>query len=162
MKYLPFEHIIYNTDLSEEEVITRLSGFVEPEKFGSRKRSDKEYEGYLYENGFEINRIIKNRNSFAPDISGLIQKNNNGAQIEVKMRLKWYVFIFLIGWCSLAMLFLLVMLVKERDIIDILLPIFMLVFVYVLTMIGFKIESNQSKDDLKKYFAAEIIRKNKE
>ncbi|MBP2615935.1 hypothetical protein J2772_001075 [Chryseobacterium jejuense] len=45
MKYLPFEHIIYSTNLSEEEVITRLSGCVEPTKFGFRKRSDKEYEG---------------------------------------------------------------------------------------------------------------------
>ncbi|MBP2615936.1 hypothetical protein [Chryseobacterium jejuense] len=50
------------------------------------------------------------------------------------------------------------MLAKERDIIDIFLPIFMLVFVYALTMIGFKIESNQSKDDFKKYFEAEIKR----
>ncbi|SDI17128.1 hypothetical protein [Chryseobacterium jejuense] len=158
MKYLPFEHIIYSTNLSEEEVFTRLSGFVEPEKFGFKKRSDKEYEGYVYESGFEISRIIKNRNSFAPDISGIIQKNNKGAQIEVKMRLKWYVLIFLIGWCLLAILFLLVMLVKVRDIIDILLPLFMLAFVYALTMIGFKIESNQSKDDFKKYFAAEIER----
>jgi hypothetical protein len=84
MKYLPFEHIIYSTNLSEEEVITRLSGCVEPKKFGFRKRSDKEYEGYIYENGFEINRIIKNRNSFDPDISGIFRKIIIGYKLRLK------------------------------------------------------------------------------
>ncbi|WP_265131323.1 hypothetical protein [Chryseobacterium oranimense] len=48
MKYLPFERITYKTNLSEQEVLTRLSGFVEPKKFGLGRNPIKEYEGELF------------------------------------------------------------------------------------------------------------------
>ncbi|AZB35921.1 hypothetical protein [Chryseobacterium bernardetii] len=73
MKYLPFERIVFNTNLPEQEVMTRLLDFVEPKKFFSWKHI-KDYEGSVDTNSFDISRVVKYRNSFLPQISGSIQK----------------------------------------------------------------------------------------
>lgn len=159
MKYLPFERITYKTNLSEQEVLTRLSGFVEPKKFGLGRNPIKEYEGSVNSNSFEIQRVIKNRNSFLPQISGTIQKNNGETQIKIIMKLHWVVFVFLIFWCGFVVLFLIGILVMEDlKSLEFFLPMFMLLFVYALTMYGFKSESKKSREYLKKSFEAEIIK----
>lgn len=96
MKYLPFERITYRTHLSEQEVLKRLSGFVEPKKFGLGKNYIKEYEGSVNENSFEISKVIQYRNSFLPQIRGRIQKENGGTQIQVTMSLHVFVLFFFI------------------------------------------------------------------
>lgn len=157
MKYLPFEHIIYTTHLSKQEIIKRLSDATEPKRntFASNRKSTKEYEGFINDDHFEINRIIRNRNSFLPQISGLIQENTHETQIEVKMKLNWFVVIFLIFSCSFVLCFFITILIAvEKIYFDVLIPVGMLVFVYALTMLGFKIESMRSKEDLKKIFDA--------
>lgn len=157
MKYLPFERITYRTNLSEQEVITRLLDFVEPKKFGFGRNPVKEYEGFINNNYFEINRIIKGRNSFLPQISGVIQKHHYETQIEVKMKLHWLVFVFLIFWCGFVVLFLISTLIMEDlKSLNFFLPIFMLIFAYLLTMYGFKSESKKSKEDLIRIFEARI------
>ncbi|SHM19843.1 hypothetical protein SAMN05444360_1099 [Chryseobacterium carnipullorum] len=158
MKYLPFERIIYRTNLSEQEIITRLSGFVEPKKFGFGRTSSKEYEGFINNNCFEINRMINYRNSFLPQIKGTIQKGNYGTQIEVTMKLHVFVFVFLLFWCGFVMFFLISLcLVQQKISVFFLVPVGMLLFVYALTMFGFKTESKESKEFLKKSFESEII-----
>ncbi|MDQ0780752.1 hypothetical protein [Chryseobacterium sp. W4I1] len=158
MKYLPYERIVYRTNLSEEEIMTKLSGFVEPKKFRFGKTSVKEYEGFINNNSFEINRIINNRNSFLPQIKGIIQKNNYGTQIEVTMRLQVFVFLFLIMWCGFVLFFLIgICIAQEKISLLFFAPMAMLLFVYTLTMFGFKIESKKSKEFLRKSFEAEII-----
>lgn len=158
MKYLPFERIIYRTNLSEQEVITRLSSFVEPRKFGFGRNPIKEYEGSVNNNSFEIQKVIKNRNSFLPQISGTIQKNNGETQIKITMQLHWIVFVFLIFWCGFVVLFLIGILVMEDlKSLEFFSPMFMLLFVYALTMYGFKSESKKSKEYFEKNFDAKII-----
>lgn len=162
MKYLPFERIIYKTNLSEKEVVTRLSGFVEPKKFGLGKNYIKEYEGSIYNNSFEISRVIQYRNSFLPQINGKIQNENNGTQIQVTMSLHAFVFFFLIVWCSFALIFFIgvsIKTIREKEIsVELFLPLGMLLFVYALTMAGFKSESKQAKEYLRRSFDAEIIK----
>ncbi len=156
MKYLPFEHIVYTTNFSEQEVTTRLSNYIESRKVRMFKNNPtKEYEGFISDNKFEINRIIKGRNSFLPQIIGTIQKFNEETQIEVKMQLHWAVKAFLIFWCSSVIFFLIITLMKGMS-IEILFPISMLLFAYLLTMLGFKSESKKSKNDLKRIFEARI------
>lgn len=161
MKYLPFEHLIYQTNLSEKEVIVKLSDYMQTKRnrFKFNGNPTKEYEGFINGNSFEINRIIKNRNSFLPQITGTIQRNNNETQIEVKMRLDWAVFGFLFFWCSFVLFFLIMTLTQSEISTDILIPFFMLLFAYLLTMLGFKIESKRSKKDLEKMLGAKIIKK---
>ncbi|QBA21182.1 hypothetical protein EU348_08270 [Chryseobacterium indologenes] len=162
MKYLPFERIIYRTSLSEQEVLTRLSGFVEPKKFGLGKNYIKEYEGSVDNNSFEISRVIQYRNSFLPQINGKIQNGNNETQIQVTMSLNAFVFFFLIVWCSFALIFFIgvsIKAIREKEIaVELFLPLGMLLFVYALTMVGFKSESKQAKEYLRRSFDAEIVK----
>ncbi|MCC3217516.1 hypothetical protein LIV57_19830 [Chryseobacterium sp. X308] len=162
MKYLPFERITYKTNLSEKEVLTRLSGFVEPKKFGLGKNYIKDYEGSVDNNSFEISRVIQYRNSFLPQINGKIQNENNGTQIQVTMSLNAFVFFFLIVWCSFALIFFIgvsIKTIREKEIsLELFLPLSMLLFVYALTMVGFKSESKQAKDYLRRSFDAEIVK----
>ncbi len=159
MKYLPYEHITYKTNLSEQEVLTRLSGFVEPKKFGLGRNYIKEYEGSIDNNSFEISRVIQYRNSFLPDINGIIQKNNNGTEIQVIMRLNLFVLIFLLFWCSISTcVFIMITLTQKKMSVEFFMPLLMLIFVYALTMVCFKIESKKSKEYLRRSFEAEIIK----
>ncbi|WP_330745640.1 hypothetical protein [Chryseobacterium sp. CP-77] len=162
MKYLPFERITYKTNLSEKEVLTRLSGFVEPKKFGLGKNYIKDYEGSVDNNSFEISRVIQYRNSFLPQINGKIQNGNNGTQIQVTMSLNAFVFFFLIVWCSFALIFFIgvsIKAIREKEIaVELFLPLGMLLFVYALTMVGFKSESKQAKEYLRRSFDAEIVK----
>ncbi|MDR3022710.1 hypothetical protein [Chryseobacterium sp.] len=159
MKYLPYERITYKTNLSEQEVLTRLSGFVEPKKSGLGRNPIKDYEGSINKNRFDISRVIKNRNSFLPQINGAIQENNYGTEIEVTMKLDVLVFIFLIFWCSIAIgIFITIGLTEKIMSLEFFMPLLMLLFVYALAMVGFKIESKKSKEYLRKNFEAEIIR----
>lgn len=160
MKYLPYERITYKTNLSEQEVLTRLSGFVEPKKFGLGRNPMKDYEGSINNNRFEISKVIQYRNSFLPQINGRIQ-NDDGTQIQVTLSLHAFVSFFLIVWCSFALFFFIgvsIRDIREKEIsVEFFLPLLMLLFVYALTMVGFKSESKQSKEYLRRSFEAEII-----
>ncbi|MFZ4927644.1 hypothetical protein [Chryseobacterium sp. Mn2064] len=159
MKYLPFEHIIYRTDLPEQEVMQRLSDHVQPKKWGFRDNQPKDYEGFVDGNRFEINRIIENRNSFLPQINGIVQNKNNKTEVEVTMRLQGPVLGFLVVFCGFAIcFFLVVMTTEKKPHITFFMPLFMLLFIYVLSMAGFKWESRKSKAYLKERFEAEIIK----
>lgn len=158
MKYLPFEHIIYTSNLSKRDIIKRLSDCMETKGngfFTFNNKTTKEYEGFIDDHHFEINRIIKYRNSFLPRISGSIQENNNETHIEVKMKLHMFVLIFMVFWCLFVLFFLITVLIAvEKISFVVLIPVGMLLFAYALTMFGFKSESMRSKEDLKKIFEA--------
>jgi len=162
MKLLPFENIIYKTNLSESEVIKRLNDSIEPEKtlrinlFGNK--STRPYEGCISKKQFKINRIISYRNSFLPRIKGTIQTDTQGTSIHVKMRLHLTVIIFLTIWCGGVgagfITFLSYSIFSNEFNPGILGTIGMLIFAYVLTMGGFKFESKKSKSYLSCLFKA--------
>lgn len=165
MKFLPIENITYKTKLKEAEIFGRLSDLIEPEKtfrlgfFSSGPT--KPYEGRINGSTFDIRRIISYRNSFLPRINGIIEKDYDGINIKVKMRLHIVVIIFLCFWCGgvgLACIAVLTQFFGQSDFNPAtLIPFGMLLFVYVLTMAAFKYESNKSKKDLQRIFEAEII-----
>lgn len=165
MKFLPTENITYKTRLKEDEIIRRLSDFIEPEKtfrfeiFSSG--SKKSYEGQINGQTFNIKRIIGYRNSFLPRINGVIERDFDGLTIKVKMRLHIFVIVFLCIWCGGVGLGCIAFLAQALNSSEInpatLIPFGMLIFAYLLTMSGFKFESNKSKRDLQTIFEAEII-----
>lgn len=165
MKFLPAENITYKTRLNEDEIIKRLSDYIEPEKtfwlgmFNSS--STKSYEGQIEGQRFNIKRIIKYRNSFLPRINGVIERDLDGLTIKVKMRLHIFVIVFLCIWCGGVGLGCIALLTESLNSSEInlatLIPFGMLMFAYLLTMGGFKFESNKSKRDLQTIFEAEII-----
>lgn len=162
MKYLPFERITYSTSLSQQEIIKRLSDVVEPKKISFRRNYTKDYVGSVDTDSFDISRVINYRNSFLPQIYGNIQNNNYGTEIQVTMTLDGFVFLFTIGWCLMASSFFVFILMKgirgEAIAVEFFIPLMMLLFMYGLTMAGFKIESKKSKEYLRKIFEAEIKR----
>lgn len=163
MKFLPLEKLIYKTHLNEEKVIQRLSEIVEPKKtfrsilFGSY--AAKAYEGEISGQAFAIRRIIRYRNSFLPEISGSVGSDYDGTTITVKMRMNILVIIFLCFWCAVVVFvgiaFMAKMIATGFNFLE-LIPVGLLLFVYALTMGGFKWESNKSKKDLQELFEAEI------
>lgn len=165
MKFLPLENITYKTSLKEEEAVKRLLDSIEPEKtfrFEVFSRgSSKSYEGQVNGQTFDIRRIIGYRNSFLPRINGVIEKDFDGLTIKVKMRLHIFVVVFLCVWCGFVGLgcFASLMQVFSNSEFNpmTLIPFGMLIFVYALTMGGFKFESNKSKKDLQTMFEADIM-----
>lgn len=165
MKFLPTESVTFKTKLKEDEIISRLSQILEPEKFirsgllGSS--NTKPYEGKITGNNFSIKRIINYRNSFLPRILGTVEKDIQGNSIKVKMRLQIFVIIFIIVWCSGAFmgLFFITKNVIANKGFDpwFFMPIGMLLLVYVLIIAAFKYESRKAKNDLKTLFEAEML-----
>ncbi len=167
MKFLPTENISFKTRLKEEEILKRLSDAIEPEKtfravrFGMLSGSTKPYEGQISGHTFTIRRIISYRNSFLPRINGIITNDFGRLTINVKMRLPIFVIIFLCVWCGAVGLACIAVLTQGVRVSEshpaTLIPFSMLLFVYALTMGGFKYESRKSKKDLTALFQADIV-----
>lgn len=161
MNFLPFENITYKSRLNENDIIDRLIEVTEPEKtfrFGKKGNGKtKYYEGQINGRTFAIRRIIDYRNSFLPKISGVIFHDNNETTIKVKMRLNVYVIIFLCFWCVFLSSFFIIDLINQAQFdSSTLSSIGMIFFAYLLTTMGFKLESNKSIDDLQEIFKAKI------
>ena len=165
MKYLPFENIIYRTELDSEEILQRLNENIEPKKtfrmtkiFGDNNH--KPYEGDISGVSFNITRIISYRNSFMPIIKGNIEKDFNVTKINVKMRLHPLVLAFVLIWCGVigvACLGILISSVSKGNFDPIaLIPFGMILFGYGLTTASFKYESKKSKKYLAQLFEAKI------
>ncbi len=163
MSFLPWENLIYKTDLTETELRERINQNIEPKKtlrFGFKNKNTKPYEGYLNGNNFEINRIINYRNSFLPQIKGEITQANGVTRINVKMRMHIFVYIFLSIWCGgvgLVFVNFLISAIKSNNFEpSIFIPLGMLIFFYLMTTGGFKFESSKSKKDLEKILNSKI------
>jgi len=165
MKYLPAEDITFQSKLKEAELIQRLEDSIEPVKafrFGLFNGGEtKPYQGKIVGNRFNISRIIAYRNSFLPQIGGNIENTFSGSLIKVKMRLHVAVIIFMCIWAGIVGVVGILFLSQAFGSTDFdpmtLIPLGMLVVFYVVIMLAFKYESNQSKADLQNLFDAEII-----
>lgn len=154
MKFLPIENILYKSKLNEYELIERLTDEVEFENTYINYVSGKLFDGEIVDNKFEIVRKIKYHNSFLPMIKGSIEKDIDGTKIIVHMKLQKGVTIFLYFWFGFLVL------VSLTEIINgffDLQTIIMIIFVYSIIILFFKIESFKSKKILKNIFQAEII-----
>jgi hypothetical protein len=165
-KYLPTENVTYLTQLTEVEVKERLAYFVQPQRSWREKlagvKATKPYEGTISDNTFSISRVPAYRNSFLPDIDGAIHKTEQGVVVDVKLRLKSAVMVFMAYWlgavgltCLLVIAALFFSAKKAEPVM--VLPFVMLLFGYLLMMGGYKYESNIARNGLQKMFEAKII-----
>ena len=163
MTFLPYEDLVYKSNLPESELRLRISQNIEKKKtyrIGYLTKHTKPYEGYLHGNNFEINRIINYRNSFLPQVKGKIIESNEGTLIYVKMRMHILVYIFLVIWCTgvgyafISILTVSIIAHKFEPVVFI--PLGMLILGFILPTGAFKFESNRTKKDLEKILISEI------
>lgn len=165
MKFLPFEHIIYLTPLSYDEVMTKLRATITKEKFiGWRfffSRPEKPYEGWVLGSTFSMQRIIFYRNSFLPRIEGSVHQRYGKVLIDVNFRINLFAKMFIIIWCGimgLASLFTIMQMVRRSEMeLAGFIPVLMGLFGYAIAFVGYAIESRRAKADLQKIFHAEVI-----
>ena len=162
MKFLPYENITYTTSLPETEVLRLLAENVEPPKFRFwGGKGGKDYEGEISGNKFNISRIISYRNSFLPRISGEVGKDALNTKVNVKMNLHPIVLVFVsIFFLFTAMIWinaLIFSIFQSKFSYEILFGGVLPFFAYALSVIGFKFESNKSKEFLKNLFQAKIV-----
>lgn len=154
-KYIPFEKITIETGLRASEVEERLISIIETDP-EMRKRhwltgsikSNKEFEGNIYQGQITISPIINYKNSFLPDISGRIKSLTFGSEIELKLKLKTPIVIFAALWFGIVGLVSLIMFMQilsgnfEPGFI---VPFIMLIFGYLVFTLGFKKESIKAR-----------------
>ncbi len=163
MKLLPFDNILYKTILTEADVIKRLADVTAAETMFSLNifecRSSKTYKGKIDNLAFKIHRITCYQNSFRPIINGVIEPADEGVIIKVKMRLHFFVLVFLlifatgIGFSNVLKSVFVDLKLEWNSLI----PLGISVIAYLVILGAYKLESRKSKKDLQKIFNAEII-----
>jgi len=104
MLLLPFQQLTLYTQLHPDEVYRRLAAAVEPVRnFRDHcSRDHKPYQGKINPPRFKITRVIHDRNSAVPAITGRIRSEGAGSAIELVLRLKVAIALFLTIWLALA------------------------------------------------------------
>tara|TARA_R110000868_G_scaffold384244_4_gene651676 strand:+ start:45 stop:572 length:528 start_codon:yes stop_codon:yes gene_type:complete len=167
MKILPIENITLVSNLRKEELLAILSENLQKKRglrFGfTQPKNQKLFEGYLYNDSFEIQRVINYRNSFLPQISGKISTRLDKARIELKLKPHSFVLVFISLWLGGVGLGLIGSLIgiftQGVNPLACLPLIVMFGFGIGLTNFGFKTESKKAKNDLTKIFKARIEEK---
>ncbi len=154
MKFLPIENIVFKSKLNEDEIIERLTDEVEFENTYINYVSAKLFDGEITDNKFEITRKIYNSNSYNIKAIGTIEEDTDGTKINVKIKFRKGVTIFLCFGFGFAFLISIMFLTNGVWKLQ---PLGMLLFFYLFIMLSFKYESYKSKKLLKNIFKAEII-----
>ena len=84
---IPYRKLIIDTLLTRQEAIDKLSAEVAPQRglifwFDTRPQS---FEGFLWQDKFQISRIIRHQNSFLPYLYGRFHVRPAGTRIQVVM-----------------------------------------------------------------------------
>src|SRR5688572_24540789 len=101
MKFFPYENFYLTTQLQPNEVVSKIQENVSPRSrniFQWKSDRTRPYQGLLDNNEFRISRIIRYRNSFLPIIKGEILKSLDGTRIHLKMRMHFFVYVFMFVW----------------------------------------------------------------
>ena len=108
MKFLPRSKFDIVSHKSPETILTIIHSNMDsmiPNAFGYPKPNSRFfYYGKMYRNGFYISPVPVVRNSFLPDIYGIVDPKDNKTIIHITMKLKSYVTIFLVFFTAFACL----------------------------------------------------------
>lgn len=100
MRFLPYDTFTLQTPDPLPIVLNRLAAQIEPTQTVRWwfSRNHLPYEGTFSETGFQMSRIIHNRNSFLPMIRGQFESSSLGTSVHITMRLHPVVITFLSCW----------------------------------------------------------------
>jgi hypothetical protein len=98
---VPYQRLVIETALPPQQAVALLSSEVAnpPRGLILRPTNVGRFEGTVSNTGFQINRGLGHRNSFAPFLYGTFHPLNGGTQIRVTFRLHSIVAAFLALWC---------------------------------------------------------------
>ena len=161
MKFLPFENITYKTTLSVNEVVDKLKGQTEAQRFAmTKRRSNKRFRGIIHSDSFSIVHNSSLKNSFNPMIEGKIMEGPKGANVHIKMHLNALTLVFIAFFATIALFVLGITTyqsIKSQEFDNLLFfPIGLLVALYLITMMGFKLESYSVKKYLERLLASKM------
>lgn len=165
MYLLPFENIVYLSNEEPDIVLNELRKTTEPSKSFRMGPIPGEtypniFEGHVNNRTFSISPIINYRNSFLPKIEGKVEKRNDGTMIRVNMKLNPIVNALVIAFISIAFLALIASILKiNNNDLSVTTPLAMFLFIYLMTIIGFKIESVRIKKLLPELLNAQIAKR---
>ena len=165
MYLLPFENIVYLSNEEPDIVLDELSKTTEPSKSFRMGPIPGEtypynFEGHVKNRTFRISPIINYRNSFLPKIEGQVEKLNDGSIIRVRMKLNPIVITFVIIFILFSLFALIssIFQIKKNE-FSATTPLLMILFTYLMTTIGFKIESIRLKKLLSELLNARIVKR---
>lgn len=156
--FLPYERFVIKTHLDPNLVLSKIESVAETTSrfslFSTEER--KPYWGKFKDNRFEINRRIHFRNSFLPVIKGRVNLDVNGSIIMVTMHLEVLVILFLGIWFGGVissfprLVSELIVIIRSGEfanvnLVGFLVPVGLILFMYLVTLIVFKHEAMNSK-----------------
>lgn len=161
MNFFPSTRLTFHSPLGENEIRNRLNCLT---RAGNAFRTTyypdikiSEYNGNLRWNDFELTRVIAHRNSFLPQITGIISAEGTGTKIDVQMRLNTLVKVFGYVWFGGLLLAVIALFAAGKSVNrgEIVIPVFMLIFGYALFSIPFGLEAEKAKKDFSRLFGCE-------
>lgn len=165
MKYLPYDDFNIITPLSPAEVEERLQKEIEPPRGFSFtalffQSSGYYFSGYILNGNFELQQVIRGRNHFTPQITGVTEPGMNGSRIHIKMKMYAAVVVLLciwiVGTALAAVAGFVAILTRGQSVAAVVVPLGMLLTGYVLPMFGFKPEADEVKARLLKILQGTI------
>src|SRR6218665_1573325 len=110
MKFLPYEDVTYETKLTTEEIMSRLTDYIDTKNFLeirliSYEQSDKSYEGEINKRKFRMRRLSDSVRNTPPFIIGDIENNLDKTIIRVKIRPSIGYLIWMSIWFTLVTVF---------------------------------------------------------
>jgi len=145
MQVWPAKSEMFLSPHGQDEIIRRMKLAVKPVKYQSfknRSLGDIEEEAFLFNgkvsaSGFAISQIVSRPNNFLPLIKGKIEGADTGSLVHLKFELFPSIKYFLIFWIVLMLLFSLISIVQEDDLLTIIFPLIILVASYALIISRF-------------------------
>ena len=102
MPVIPYKHISISTSLTVEQAVSLVSSSISPRRTRSDwfASTDKEFEGFVTAQGFRIQKIIHNKNSFLPILYGKFIPTEKGTKVNVHLTMDVLVTIFACFWLA--------------------------------------------------------------
>lgn len=94
------------THLTKDEAIKILQENTTKKKFFTLGSFKSEFEGFIKDDYFEIEKSISGRNSFNPHIKGnFIKIDDNTTEINFSLKMNWFVSVFFIFFITFIIIF---------------------------------------------------------
>lgn len=155
---IPYKHVVINTSLTVDEVVSVLSREVWPRRSWLQRLyiNWSGFEGKISSRGFTINRIICYRNAWLPIMHGRFHPHDNGVRVDVYMTMSPFVIGFSVLWfggVTLAFLaFIVDSIVSYQFNPGVFLLLGMLFFGYLLEILSFGLEVPKATRFINKVF----------